>query len=255
MTSPESGPLKPGERVDNLLDEGLKIIQHDDFLKFSLDAILLARFVTLKGSERVADLGTGGGVIPLILVGKRHMRHVAAFEIQAEAADMAKRSVLLNGLADRISVGNIDLRDLPREFWDSFEVVVSNPPYLKASDGQSSPKPSISIAKQEVACTLEDVLRAAARLLRPLGRAAFVYRPHRLPELLAEMLRFHLAPARMRTVHSFEHDPAILVLVEAIHQGRAGLEVLPPLVVHTADGAFTQEMVEIYGRSVEQAVE
>lgn len=240
--------LAPEERIDALLDGRLRIIQHQDALRFSLDAILLADYVTLKAGDRVADLGTGGGVIPLILAGKRGAAYVAGFEIQEFVADMARRSVALNGLEDRIAIFNIDFKKIPQELWNTFNVVVSNPPYLKPTEGRLNPKQAVSIAKYELECTLEDVLQAAARLLKPKGRVAFIYRPQRLPELLAGMMRFHMPPKRLRMVYSYADEDAGLVLVEGQFQGRAGLVVGKPLVVRTPAGDYTTEMKAIYGR-------
>lgn len=242
------GSLKPGERIDDLIDGSLRIIQHPDVLKFSLDAVLLANFVTLRGGERAADLGTGSGVIPLLLAGKRRVGQVIGIEIQEAVKDMAERSVRLNALEDRVTVLHADIRRLPREMWDSFEVVVCNPPYLARSQGRPTPKPFIDIAKFETECTLSEAIDAAARLLRPLGRAAFVYRPARLPELLAGFRRAHIEPKRLRMVHPFPRREAALVLVEGVFLGRTGLTVLPPLFVHEPRGGFTAEMMEIYGR-------
>ncbi|MGI5853190.1 MAG: tRNA1(Val) (adenine(37)-N6)-methyltransferase [Bacillota bacterium] len=240
--------LAPEERIDALLDGQLKIIQHQDVLRFSMDAILLANYVTLKTGDRVADLGTGGGVIPLILAGKRGVAYTAGFEIQEFVADMARRSVALNGLEERIAIFNMDLRKIPQELWNSFNVVVSNPPYMKPAQGLLNPKQSMAIAKYELECTLEDVLQAAARLLKPKGRAAFIYRPQRLPELLAGMMRFHMSPRRLRMVYSHADKEAEMVLVEGIFQGRAGLVVEKPLIVWTPEGDYTDEMKAIYGR-------
>lgn len=240
--------LRPGERIDELIHPGLRIIQHEDMLKFSLDAILLARFVTLRGEERVADLGTGGGVIPLVLAGLRTVGSVSGFEIQPAVADMAGRSVQMNGFGSKIEIHCGDLRQMPREYWGGFDVVVSNPPYLTANEGKINPKPAVAIAKYELECALEDVLRAAAKLLRPEGRAAFVYRPKRLTELLAGLREAHFSPKRLRMVHPRDGSDAGLVLVEAVLRGRPGLTVLPPLIVHTADGGYTDEVKAIYGR-------
>ncbi|HAH96339.1 MAG TPA: hypothetical protein DD782_11890 [Firmicutes bacterium] len=240
--------LAPEERIDALLDGRLRIIQHQDALRFSLDSILLADYVTLKVGDQVADLGTGGGVIPLLLVGKRGAAYAAGFEIQEFVADMARRSVILNGLEDRIAIFNRDFRQIPQELWNTFNVVVSNPPYLKPAEGRFNPKKAVSIAKYELECTLEDVLQAAARLLKPKGRAAFVYRPWRLPELLAGMTRFHLHPKRLRMVYSCADEEAALVLVEGQFQGRPGLAVNRPLIVRTPSGDYTSEMKGIYGR-------
>jgi len=249
VSADDAVTLAPKERIDALLDGHLRIIQHQDALRFSLDAILLADYVTLKSGDRAADLGTGGGVIPLLLAGKRGAAYAAGFEIQEFVADMARRSVALNGLEDRITIFNMDLKKIPQDLWNTFNVVVSNPPYLKPAEGRLNPKQAVAVAKYELECTLEDVLQAAARLLKPKGRAAFIYRPQRLPELLAGMTQFHMPPKRMRLVYSHADEDAALVLVEGQFQGRAGLVVEKPLVVRTQEGDYTAEMKAIYGRA------
>lgn len=246
---PNESELRPGERVDDLIDPSLQIIQHPDALKFSLDAVLLAKFATAGPTDRVADLGSGGGAISLILAAKRQVAHVTGIEIQQPIRDMAERSVRLNRLDDRVTMLHADFRHLPREMWDSFDVVVSNPPYLACTEGSPIARPSIDIAKYETHCTLEDAVGAAARLLRPLGRAAFVYRPRRLPELLAGFQKAHIEPKRLRMVHAFPGRDAVLVLLEGVFLGRTGLSVLPPLFVHEPGGRFTEEMEGIYGRT------
>lgn len=239
-------PLKPGERVDDLMAGGLAIIQHPDVFCFSMDAVLLARFVTLPPRGRIVDLCTGNGIIPLLLT-TRTEAEIIGVEIQERLCDMARRSVALNGLEARVSILCRDLRTCTEVLpVGVFDVVTANPPYLPRDGADLSANPHQAAARHELFCTLEDVVRVASRLVKSGGRVAFVYRPARLVELLALMRQHRVEPKRIRFVHPYADRPANLVLVEGIRDGGVELRVLPPLVVYRTEGTYTDEVLRIY---------
>lgn len=240
-------PLLPGERVDDLMAGGLAIIQHPGVFCFSLDAVLLARFVTLPPRGRVVDLCTGNGIIPLLL-STRTAAEIVGVEIQERLCDMARRSVTLNGLNDRVSILCRDLRMCTEVLpVGTFDVVTANPPYLPRDGADVSPNPYLAAARHELFCTLEDVVRVASRLVKSGGRVALVHRPARLVELFSLMRQYRVEPKRVRLVHPYADRPANLVLVEGIRDGGVELRVMPPLVVYRAPGVYTDEVLRIYG--------
>ena len=240
--------LDVGERLDDLMLGGYKIIQHPKRFCFSMDPVLLSSFVNIKSGERVIDLGAGNGILPLLLAGKSEAAQITGIEIQAELAWMAKRSVKLNGLEERVRIVPGDLRDpgiLEASAWD---VVVSNPPYRRRGSGKVNPYSGKAIAHHEITCTLHDVAAAAGRLLKNKGRFAIVYRPARLNELLAEMDGAGIAPKRGRMVYPHMGDPANLVLVEGVKGGGPDMEWAAPLIVYRdKQGHYTEETLGMYG--------
>ncbi len=222
----------PDETLDTLREGRLKIIQKKHGYRFSVDALLLARFAGEGRTGRVADLGTGSAVIPLLLAAEKAARRIVGFEVQEELADMARRNVALNGFEDRIEIVHGDIKDLASPpLRESFDLVLSNPPYVPAGQGRLSDNPEKAVARHEVACSLEDVLRAAFHLVRTGGRVALVYPAERLPDLLVALRARGLEPKRLRMVHPRLGDPARLTLLEATKGGRPRLEILPPLVL------------------------
>jgi tRNA1(Val) A37 N6-methylase TrmN6 len=241
--------LKPGERLDDLQAGNLHIIQGDDMFSFSLDAVLLAHFAHVRPRDRVIDLGTGSGVIPLLLTAicKRGPREIVALEIQERIADRASRSVAGNGLSDTIRVVHGDLREAAQQFGvGAFDVVTCNPPYRPAGIGDASLQESIRIAKHEITCTLQDVVEQSAKLVKSGGKVALVHRPDRLVDIFYEMRRHRLEPKRMRLVYPRENKEPHIVLIEAIKDGGKELRIDPPLFVHEADGSYTDEVRKIY---------
>lgn len=235
------------ETVDDLRAGGLRIIQGRDGYRFSLDPVLLSAFARVPEAARVLDLGTGCGVIPLLLARQVPSAEVVGLELQAQLADRARRSVLLNGLADRVRIVEGDLRDASTLFApESFDLVTANPPFRTVGSGRISPGDERAAARHELAGSLVDFLRAAAYLLPTGGSLSMVFLAERLAELLAELRCFRLEPKRLRLVHSRAGDPARLVLVESRRNGRTGLEVEPPLYVY-AGNDYTEEVHRIYG--------
>ena len=239
--------LGRNERVDSLDHLGRRILQREDGFRFSMDAVLLAHFPRYGKGCRVLDLGTGTGAVPLLMA--EEAAYVEALELDGNMAGMAARSVLLNGLERKIRVRRGDYREirslLPPE---GFDVVLANPPYGGAADGPHA-KGAKALARQEVAATLSDVVRAARYALRYRGKFAMVHRPARLAEIFAAMAENRLVPKRMRLVEPRAGKPANLVLIEAVQGGApGGLVVLPTLRVYGADGMYTPELLEIYGK-------
>lgn len=243
--------LKDGERIDDLERNGYRIIQHKDKFCFGMDAVILSGFARVNEGENVLDLGTGTGIIPILLEAKTEGRHFTGLEIQKESADMARRSVILNELEDKIDIVTGDILEADRLFKKaSFDVVTSNPPYMNDSHGLKNPDMAKAIARHEVLCTLEDVVQSAKVMLRPGGRFYMVHRPHRLTEIICALKEHKLEPKRIKFVHPFVQKEANMVLIEAVRGGKSMVKVESPLIVYKNSeepGVYTEEIYEIYG--------
>ena len=240
--------LMENERLDDLQRNGLKIIQKTDGFCFGMDAVLLSGFASVKPGERALDLGTGTGIIPLLLSAKTKGEHFTGLEIQTEIMKMAQRSVALNGLEKKIDIIQGDIKEASRIFGAaSFDVVTSNPPYMNDAHGLKNPGDVKAISRHEVLCTLEDVVREGTKALKPGGRFYMVHRPHRLAEIITVMRQYKLEPKRMKFVHRFADKDANMVLIEAVRGGGAWLKLEPPVIVYKEPGVYTDEIYEIYG--------
>ena len=240
--------LMENERLDDLQRNGLKIIQNPDGFCFGMDAVLLSGFASVKPGERALDLGTGTGIIPLLLSAKTKGEHFTGLEIQTEIMKMAQRSVALNGLEKKIDIIQGDIKEASRIFGAaSFDVVTSNPPYMNDAHGLKNPGDVKAISRHEVLCTLEDVVREGTKALKPGGRFYMVHRPHRLAEIITVMRQYKLEPKRMKFVHPFADKDANMVLIEAVRGGGAWLKLEPPVIVYKEPGVYTDEIYEIYG--------
>lgn len=240
--------LQEDERIDDLQRNGYRIIQKKKGFCFGMDAVLLSGFARVKEGESAIDLGTGTGIIPILLEAKTEGRYFTGLEIQEEVAAMAERSVRLNGLEDRVEIVKGDIREASRLFGKaSFDVVTSNPPYMNDSHGLKNPDLPKAIARHEVLCTLEDVAREAALLLKPGGRFYMVHRPHRLAEIISVLKEHRLEPKRMKLVHPFVDKEANMVLLEATRGGRSMMKVEAPIIVYRERGVYTEEIYTIYG--------
>ncbi len=219
---------------DEGVDEfsGLKVIQKIDGPRFSLDAILLARFATVKKDDIAAELGVGGGIVSLILAANTQVKQVTGFEIQSELVDVARRNAILNDLEDKVHILEADLRAAAKTHpSEQFDLLVCNPPYRFMGAGRVNPNPLKAISRHEIKCTLEDVLRASFHLLKNNGRAVFVYRPDRAVDLISGCRQHRLEPKRMQFVHPGMNREANLVLLEAVKNGQREVKVLEPLIV------------------------
>lgn len=240
--------LKDGERIDDLERNGYHIIQHTGRFCFGMDAVLLSGFARVRRGELVLDLGTGTGIIPILLEAKTEGKHFTGLEIQEEVADMAMRSVRLNGLQEKITICTGDIKEASGIFGSSiFDVVTSNPPYMNHNSGLKNPNESKAISRHEVLCTLEDVVRETARVLKPGGRFYMVHRPFRLMEIMDTLRRYKLEPKRMKMVHPYADREANMVLIEAVRGGGAMMKVEAPVIVFQEPGVYSREITEVYG--------
>jgi len=221
--------LRPDECLDHFLEGRLRLIQSKDGYRFSIDAILLSEFVTIKPGDVVIDLGTGCGVILLSLLLKRPVGHALGLEIQKELASQAMRNALLNGFGERMGVISGDIR-FPPIAEESADVIICNPPYRKVRSGRLNPDQRRAIARHEILASIDDILRAARSLLRKKGRLALIYPSVRLTDILVRLRRFGLEPKRVQLNYPRLESGAKLALIEASLGGRPGLEVLPPLL-------------------------
>ncbi len=240
--------LKDSERLDDLQRNGLKIIQDPERFCFGMDAVLLSGFANAKEGDRVLDLGTGTGIIPILMSAKTKARELVGLEIQEESADMARRSVRLNDLEDKVKIVQGDIKEAGQIFdAASFDVVTSNPPYMINSHGLQNPDAPKAIARHEVCCSLEDVVAAAAKCLKSGGKFYMVHRPFRLAEIMVVMHEYKLEPKRMQLVYPFVDKEPSMVLIEGARGGKSRITVEKPLIIYEAPGKYTPEIYDIYG--------
>ncbi|MCR5467802.1 MAG: tRNA1(Val) (adenine(37)-N6)-methyltransferase [Lachnospiraceae bacterium] len=213
-----------------------------------MDAALLSGYAKAKPNETVIDLGTGTGIIPILMEAKTEAAHLTGLEIQPESADMARRSVAYNHLENKIDIVEGDIKDASSIFGaSSFDVVTTNPPYMINDHGLKSDNEAKAIARGEVLCTLDDVLRESARLLKQNGRFYMVHRPFRLAEIMCKMVEYKLEPKTMKLVYPFVDKEPNMVLISAVKGGKSRITVEKPLIVYKEKGVYTDEIYEIYG--------
>jgi len=241
--------VKQHERVDDLQCNGLQLIQNPQGFCFGIDAVLLSNFCEIRRNWRVMDLGTGTGIIPILLAGKTEAEEIVGVEIQEEVAEMASRSVRLNHLENRVKIIKEDLNKIlnHREAC-SFDAVTSNPPYMNEGGGLLNPKSMKAISRHEVKCTLEDIIRISSRLLKDRGHFYMVHRPHRLADIICLCRQYKLEPKKLRFVHPNQNKKPNILLIQCVKYGRAELKFMDPLYVYNEDGSYTEEINEIYGR-------
>lgn len=240
--------IKENERIDDLQRNGYRIIQDSDRFCFGMDAVLLSSFATAKKGDRVLDLGTGTGIIPILMEAKTEAEHLTGLEIQPESADMASRSVALNDLQNKISIVTGDIKEAKNLFPKaSFQVITSNPPYMIGQHGLVNPHGEKAIARHEILCTLEDVVENAAALLVPGGHFYMVHRPFRLAEIMTVLTKYRLEPKRMQLVYPYIDKEPNMVLIEAVRGGKSRMQVEKPLIVYEKPGVYTKEIYEVYG--------
>ncbi len=240
--------LKEGERIDDLQRNGYRIIQNPEKFCFGIDAVLLSGFAAAKKGDRVLDLGTGTGILPILMTAKTDAKEFKALEIQEESADMAARSVKMNKLQDRIQIVTGDIKEAENIFEPaSFDVVTTNPPYMISGHGLKNPDSPKAIARHEVLCDLSDVCRAAAFCLRDGGKLYMVHRPFRLAEIIRCMSEYRIEPKRMRMVYPYVDKEPSIVLIEGAKCGKPRMTVEPPLIIYKDKGQYSDEMVTNYG--------
>lgn len=234
------------ETLDTLSLYGIKVIQKKEGYRFSLDAILLAHFAVVKKGDRIMELGTGSGVIPLILAKRSQAGEIYGIEIQADLARMAIRSVELNHLADRIKIIQRDLRELKEAYEaESFDLILSNPPYRKIRSGRVNPSQEKAIARHEIRASLQDVLEATSYLVKNRGRVALIYPASRLIDLVFQLRMHKLEPKMIQTIYPNRASKGNLVIVEAIKGGKTEVKIMEPLFVYDENGDYTKEMKRV----------
>ncbi len=244
----QNSNLYPDERIDELQRNGYCIIQNPKRFCFGMDAVLLSGFAKVKSGEQVLDLGTGTGILPILLEAKTEGKHFTGLEIQPESADMARRSVELNHLESKINIVTGDIKDASKRFGaSSFDVITSNPPYMISSHGLKNQYGEKTIARHEVLCTLEDIIRESAKILPPKGRLYLVHRPFRLTEILCTMTKYGIEPKRMQLVYPYIEREPNMVLLEGLRGGKPRMTVEKPLIIYEKPGKYRKEIHEIYG--------
>ena len=237
----------PGETQDALFEGRLKVLQKKCGYRFSIDALLLAHFAKPLPMDQIIDLGTGCGILPLVLAFRHKVKSVIGVEIQPSLADLARRNVALNRLSTRIKIWEKDLKNLGgNRCRGTFDLVLSNPPYRKVGSGRVNPRLEKAMARHEITATLEDVIRTAGALLKDKGRLTMIYPASRTADLIEEMRKFHLEPKRWQFVHSHPGEEARLLLIEALKEGRPQVRVLPPFFLYDSTGKYTLEAQELF---------
>ncbi len=237
----------PNERLDDLGINQLKILQNPDLFCFGMDAVLLSAFVNVRKNEKVMDLCTGNGIVPILLSAKSQAKEIVGIEIQESSADLARRSVLINQLSDKITILQEDINHIKKIYSaNSFEVVTCNPPYMIADHGLKNPDSAKAIARHELLCTFSQICQSASWLLKEGGSFFIVHRPFRLVELCATLTANQLEPKRMRFVHPFQDSEPNMVLIEARKGSKSRVRIEAPCVVYESENVYTKEIRELY---------
>lgn len=256
--------LKENERIDDLERNGYGIIQRNDGFCFGMDAVLLSGFASVKAGGTAVDLGTGTGIIPILLEAKTKGAEFYGIEIQPEMAEMASRSVRLNALSDKVHIIEGDIKAVSAKAGDRdaknaaftevmtklkgrVDTVTSNPPYMKDSHGLKNPDDFKQISRHEVKCDLTDVCRAASLLLKSGGHFYMVHRPLRLPEIITKLKAVGLEPKRIKPVYPYVDREANMILIDAVKGAREECRFEKPIIVYKEPGVYTDEIYDIYG--------
>ena len=238
----------PEERLDDLQIKGYRILQKKEGFCFGMDAVLLSSFAKVKRGKKVLDLGTGTGIIPILMEAKTAGGHFTGLEIQSEYVQMARRSVRMNGQQDKISIVEGDIKSAVEIFGqDSFDVVTSNPPYMVDQHGKQNENEAKAIARHERLCTLEDIIIQTKKLLKQGGSFFMVHRTYRLAEVTYLMVREGLEPKRIRMVHPYVNKEPNIFLIEGLKGGKPRIQVEPPLIVYKEPNVYQDEIYDIYG--------
>ena len=242
--------LKENERIDDLEFKGLKIIQNEKGFCFGMDSVLLSDFAkNMKNNSTVLDLGTGTGIIPILLCGKTNLKKVIGIEIQQDVANMAKRSSQLNNLQDRFEVVNTNIIDLKNIYEkQSFDVIVTNPPYKKENTGITNENEAKLISRHEITANLEDFISISKDLLKDKGEFYMVHRPERLVDILSLMRKYKIEPKILKFVSPNKNKEPNLILVKGIKNANSFLKVEKNLYVYNEDGKYTNEILKIYNK-------
>ena len=242
--------LKENERIDDLEYKGLKIIQNKEGFCFGVDSVLLSDYAKkIKKNATVVDIGTGTGIISILLCAKTNLSKIYGIEIQKDVAEMAERSSKLNGLEDKFKVINVNIKDVfTRLEPHSCDVIVTNPPYKKVDTGVKSADTKQLISRHEVECTLEDIISISSKLLNDLGEFYMVHRAERLVDIMCLLRKYKLEPKNVRFVHSKSAEKPSLILVRAVRNAKEFLKIDEPLIIYKENGEYTDEILKIYDK-------
>ncbi len=240
--------LLENERIDDLEYKGLKIIQKQDGFCFGIDSILLSDFAKeIKKGSKVVDLGTGTGILGIMLCAKTELSKIIGIEIQKEMADMAKRSIKLNNLQNRFEILNENIKNISKHLKEgTFDAVITNPPYKKIGTGITNGNESKLISRHEITAKLEDFIKIANKLLKDKGTFYMVHRPDRLVDIIETLRKYKLEPKSIRFIHPKVNKEPNMLLIKAIKNAKAFLKIQPPLYVYEENGEYTQEIKKIY---------
>ena len=242
--------LKENERIDDLEFNNLKIIQNEKEFCFGMDAVLLSDFAKdIKQNSKIIDLGTGTGILPILLSGKTKNTEIVGIEIQEKMAKMAKRSVKLNNLENRIKIINEDVKNLNNIFEkESFDAVVTNPPYKENNTGLKNEYEGKIIARHEIKCNLEDIILTSKFLLKDRGTLYMVHRPERIVDICELLRKYKIEPKSIKFIYPKEGKESNLILIKAVKNARKFLKIEKPLIIYKEDGAYTEEVLKIYNK-------
>lgn len=238
--------------VNNLLNyNNLKIVQNNNFFKFSLDSVLLSCFVETKECENILDIGTGNAPIPLILSTKTKSK-ITAVEIQKEAFCLAEESIQINKLEDQITIINEDIKNLYQEMENEcFDIITCNPPYFKTENlSRINSTINLSLARHEISLNLEDIMKISKKLLKNKGSLYLVHRPERLIEIFEQMTKHNIIPKKIQFVQSKQNKESKTVLIKGVKNGNKGLKVLPIIISHEKNGEYTKEILKMFSNEV-----
>ena len=242
--------LKENERIDDLEFEGLKIIQYSTWFCFGIDAVLLSDFAkNLKKNGKVVDIGTGTGIISILLSKKSNAEKIYGIEIQKDVANMALRSVKLNNLEEKIEIINRNVKDIFEVIYpNTIDAIVTNPPYMKIGNGAINEEKKKLISRHEVECTLEDIIKVSYKLLKSKGEFYMIHRAERIVDIMYYLRRYKLEPKILRFVHSKTEKEPNLVLIKAVKNAGKHLKIEKPLIIYNNDGTYTDEILKIYNK-------
>ena len=239
--------MKEYERIDDLHRNGYKIIQNTKGFCFGMDAVLLSGFAKIKKGENTLDMCTGTGIIPILLEAKTQGEHFSAIEIQEDVADMARRSVKLNRLENKIDIITGDIKECTKYFTASyFDVITCNPPYMVPGKGYTSENTPKAVSRHEILCSIDDVFSSAGKMLKYGGRMYIIHRSERMTDIFVSARKHNMEPKTLRLVYPYTDKGCELILMELTKGGKPGLKVLPPLIIYKTDGSYTDEVYDIY---------
>lgn len=235
-------------RIDDLQINNLYIKQDTTAFCFGTDAVLLANFAEPKRNADILDIGTGNGIIPILLSAKVTAKKITGLEIQKNSVLLARENVKMNKLSSFIEIVEGDIKDKNILTPASFDYITCNPPYKKVGTGLKNSESTLAIARHEIKCTLDDIIQASSRLLKSKGKLAMVHKPERIAEIIYTMKKYRIEAKRMLLVYPRENQKPCLVMIEGVKDGGAELSVLPPLYVYDNNGKYTVNIADLYNK-------